>query len=279
MSALRCTGEPLIHGIVEVILYFLEEVSHALVMDKDTDPKQKVTFSPVTDARDARALLVEASKTCAPTLIWTTDYEATFHSNLNCVNTSENFLSVLRPRHLNPKAFTQRMRGAPSQSCLFSVALSRANFFFKSDFVAAAPTGLQFKVPEKLFKVQRRKFLRHRIPEGYIMRVDFRDPHPPYGKVSMKVYDLTAEGLSFIVTDFSATSYHHGMLLQELAMTIKKKRIFSVGEVMNSRVLPRESREKGLRVGIRFAKMKDEDTRLISEYVDEEIQKYFAKLI
>ena len=88
---------------------------------------------------------------------------------------------------------------------------------------------------------------------------------------------LSQEGLSFVVSANPFNTYKRGMRIDGLTLLFERKKITTNAVVLNARALPPSSREKGVRVGIKFSDMAAKDSELLGDFVEREIQMEIAK--
>lgn len=235
-------------------------------------------FDPVSET-EASKFLWEAAKTTAAAMVWTKDQKHVLQTHLSRYSPKDKHLYAWIPPGFDVPKFNDEMADLGAKECFFSVSLSRANIFFKTLFLGFDDGGLRFALPEKLFKVQRRKDLRYSIPDGYVMKVQFEDPLFPGQVVTHKVIDLSAGGLAFLVTDNEAPVFTQGLLLKNLAFTLQARRIIADAEVRHLRPFDDGARHVGVKVGALFNSIKESDKQAVASYVFEETRKFYSKFI
>jgi hypothetical protein len=154
-------------------------------------------------------------------------------------------------------------KGGDSE-CFFSVSLQRANIFFKARFIGCDQAGLQFKLPSKVFKVQRRKDLRFPIPDGLALKVDFADPLSPTVRSQRKVIDISASGLAFVIGEDEMPLFPAGLSLSDFTFTVRGRKISVTAEIRHVRKLADGGRLKGAAVGVLFKDIRAGDNQHIA---------------
>lgn len=70
---------------------------------------------------------------------------------------------------------------------------------YECDLIEVKGDLLQFKTPEKMFFLQRRKSRRYRVPAAYEVWVEHFDPHYNRRLVRHRLYDISSGGISILV--------------------------------------------------------------------------------
>jgi hypothetical protein len=236
-------------------------------------------FIPVTDAVEARKFLKEGAKTLASCMIWTKDQKHVINTHLSGLSDADLALFVWIPTDFDPKALVDTLAADGSSECFFSVSLQRANVFFKTPLLGYDEQGFKFRVPEQLYKVQRRKDLRFPIPEGYVLKVEFQDPLFPETRLVKKVLDISASGMAIWIADSEEAMFHPGMIIHKVSFTVRSKRITCDAEVRHIKLMALESKTPGVKMGVLFRNLKQVDAQVIATYVFEESRKFFSKFI
>lgn len=216
-------------------------------------------------------------------MVWTKNQEHVINTHLSVYSEAGNCFYCWVPKGFDPKKFMHELAEIKSKGgdteCFFSISLQRANVFFKTRFLGFDHAGLQFKIPDKVFKVQRRRDLRFPIPDGLSLKVEFDDPLSPDVRSTRKVIDLSASGMAFQVNEDEIPMYPSGFTLQNLSFSVRSKKITVAAEIRHTRKLGSDSRLKGAMVGILFKDIRPGDSQHIAGYVFEESRKYFSRFI
>ena len=212
-------------------------------------------------------------------MIWTKDQKKVIFSHLSLFSEAEKVLYAWIPKDIDPHQFMDELAQAGTKDCFFSVSLMTANIFFKARFIGSDAGGFRFEIPEKIFKVQRRKDVRFAIPPGHVVRVEFDDPLFPEKRYSKKIIDLSAGGLAFIADPSEDLVFQAGMILKNITFSVKNKTFKVEAEVRHKRLLPDNSSTKGLKVGLQFKDLRAGENQLIAQYIFEESRKFYARFI
>ncbi|MGZ3699028.1 MAG: flagellar brake protein [Bdellovibrionota bacterium] len=226
-------------------------------------------------------LLREGGKTLASAMIWTKNQATVINTHLTLFDDSEKILKAWVPTGTDPASLIFALKASGSNDCFFSVSLSRANIFFRAPMkgVEEDTSSVVFGLPDKVFKVQRRKDMRFPIPDGWVLKIKFQDPLFSERTVERKVLDISASGLAFIVTDADAAMYQVGMVLKDLTFTVRARTIVAEAEIRHTQTLPSGSKNPGVKIGILFKNLKPADSNHIAQYVFEESRKFYSRFI
>jgi hypothetical protein len=236
-------------------------------------------FNPVDDPVEARKLLKEGFRSLAPVMIWGKEQKLVINTMLSVYHEPERIMYVSIPADIDPDAFRKELEKLGSLDCFFSVSLSRANIFFKAKLLGHDAGGFKFAAPEAIFKVQRRKDMRLFVPFGRVIRVEMSDPTFPDQKLSKKIFDISAGGLSFIASENEAPLFPAGAMLKSMFFSIGSRKIICDGEVRHVRQQPSDSAQPGYKVGVLFTRIGQGDQGWIAAYVFEESRKIISKFM
>ncbi|OFZ55292.1 MAG: hypothetical protein A2428_09115 [Bdellovibrionales bacterium RIFOXYC1_FULL_54_43] len=245
-------------------------------MSEDKAPKD---FQLIQDQAEADHLLSEGAKSFASTLIWTKDQQNVIRTHLTLFSRKDSLIWAWTPKNFDLKKFMRELEGPGGvHDCYFSVSLAWANIFFRTAFSGPDSAGLCFHAPERVYKVQRRKDLRYRIPEGHVLKLEFDDPLFPDQKQTKKVFDLSASGVSFLTDPSDKEVFVDGAVLKNVTFTIDLRKIVAHVEIRHSKEVMVQ-RKPCLKVGLIFKGMRPGDSQKIASYVFEESRKYFLRFI
>lgn len=246
-----------------------------------SDPKQEKPkeFEPVGSPEEMLRFLTEGAKTLASAMIWTENQEIVIQTHLTMMSQTDKVFYAWLPQQLDLKNFIETLDKKGTRDCFFSLSLKNANLFFKTRFKENDTVGLKFEIPIQVFKVQRRSNFRFKIPEGHVLKVEFPDPLFPETVLSKKVFDISAGGISFITYEKDTPIYQQGLVIEDFRFTLKTKLINTGVEIRHAKTFPANSMEQGLKVGVVFKNMSDEQVQWIASYVFEESRKYFSRFI
>ncbi len=235
-------------------------------------------FDPIHDSQEINRYFTECIKHFSSANIWEKDQSEVIHTHLTLLSKSEQIFYAWIPKDFNLKQFIIRLQ-ANHHECIFNVSLPYAQIFFKTSFAGHDSAGLRFHIPQTVYKIQRRKNARFKIPDQYVLKVEFKDPLFPEISQKKKVIDISAGGLAFLTAGKDLTVYQPGMLISELTLKIYQKRIISAAEVRHAKFLPNQPDDKNVKVGVLYVGLKSTDENLIASYVMDETSKHFAKLL
>lgn len=224
-------------------------------------------------------LLKEGFRTVASAMIWTKEQKRVVTTQLSVFHEMDKQFYAAIPAEVDPDWFLDQLRGMKSNDCFFSVSLSRANIFFKAPCLGHDDGGFKFGAPAAIYKVQRRKDMRLMIPFGRVVRVEIPDPVYVNQKLSKKIFDISAGGLSFVVEDSEVALFQAGSIVQGMVFSIGSRRITVDAEVRHIKAQPGDSSNPGFKVGVLFTRIGGGDANWIAAYVFEESRKILSKFM
>ena len=229
-------------------------------------------FEPVS-AQEADLLLAEAARNNVPTMIWTKNQEEVIRTEILSFDPAQKLLVPKRAKGFDPKRFDDHLAQLGIADCFFSVALGRASLFFRTRYLGTNDTGMRFRAPEKMFKVQRRKDLRYRLPMTSNIRVETPAPY--------KLIDISASGLSFAIDMKAGTDvvpFEKGDQISEIRFKLDEQTFSCVAEVKTVRALSKPVPGETHHVGIAFVGLQAGKSQLIAGYIFDETRRLFSKL-
>jgi len=235
-------------------------------------------FQPIEDPVEADHLLKEAAKAFASAMIWTKDQGQVLRTHVSRYNPADVGLCTGFPKDFDQRAFSDALKRSGVNECYFSVSLSWANVFFKTPFVGTDSEGLRFRVPDRVYKVQRRKDLRFRIPEGQALKVQFHDPLTAESLLQKRVFDISASGFSFLINPEEQDIYSSGLSLKNVNLSIAGRAIAVEAQVKHRKQIQALGKTL-IKVGCLFTAIRPGDSQKIASYVFEESRKYFLRFV
>jgi hypothetical protein len=237
-------------------------------------------FQPVVDPAEAKSILREAVKVTASTTIWSRSQKHMIKSHLSMYSAAEDVLYFAIPTNEDIREFVRDLHGGGNEECLFSISLPHANIFFKSDFIAVDAPGLKFKVPARIFKVQRRAEMRFTIPLDYKIRVEFSDPLFPEKVLIKEIIDISATGLAFLASVNEQPMFVKGSRLRDLKFKIRGREIRVDAEVRHAVSLSsRGAKNSGFKIGISFIGIRPGESQHIAVFVFDECRRLYFRLM
>jgi hypothetical protein len=236
---------------------------------------------PVTEYLEIVKFFDEAAKSKAGALIWTKDQENTARTSVISLSQSERAIYVGSPATENFPKLLLDLQGAGAR-CFLNIKLQRATLFCVTQLAGHNASALSFRLPEKIFKVQRRQNPRFTILPGYVLRLTFKDPRNPLQFVKQKIHDISAGGLSFLVDSEEGHLYESGRILELVTFTVKTKEFKLKAEVVHSRPVPQPPgvlEASKVKVGVRYLDIAEADSQILEDYVNDENRKFFSRFI
>lgn len=241
--------------------------------------KPKPFFNEIKSPDEKRKFFLESAKNFCETLIWTQQQEYLVQTHITQCNFDKGFFSAWVPNKFNLKAFTDFLSAKKTDELFFSVSHEHANLFFKSKLLSADTHGFHFVFPEKLFKAQRRKDFRLPIPLDYSVKAEFPDPGAPNERISRRVFDISAGGISFMVPLAERDLYEPSSKIKNMTFKIRGRLILVDIEVRYATPVKDDSSHPQAKIGVQFRQIDAADIKFIVKYVEEEGRKYVSRHI
>jgi len=211
-------------------------------------------------------------------MIWTKNQATIVNTHFKLFLEKDGLLYFQVPPGMDVSKFVRELEST-GRECFFSASLAYANVFFKSKFYALDKAGLLFHFPDQVFKVQRRKDLRLKIPVNYVLKAEFSNPSKQEEMLSRKVFDLSAGGLSFLTDVEEESTFVKGLLIRDLSFVIRTRKIVVDAEVKHQKVVTSSTGKKSLKVGLIFKNLRAADSQLIASHVFEESRRLFLRFL
>ncbi len=230
-------------------------------------------FEPIRTQQETETLLAEAAQNHVPVLIWTKNQEEIIRTEILSFDPAGKLLVPKRPKGFDPKRFDDHLAQLGLTDCFFSVSLGRASLFFKTRYLSTTDAGLRFRMPEKMFKVQRRKDLRYRLPLTSSVLVQT--------PASYRLVDISASGLSFAIDAKDGKSelpFSKGEEISELRFTLEGQTFTCPAEVKSVRELSKPFPGETHHIGVAFVGLQPGKSQLIAGYIFDETRRLFSKL-
>ena len=233
-------------------------------------------FVPVKTQAEALNLIRAGARANSVATFWTRNQEHIVTTRFSHFSESEQIIYVWIPKDFELRKLEAALTESQSPYCFFNVFFPSANIFFKATFIGVDPAGLKFKLPETMFRIQRRRDLRYMIPEGQVLHIEFRDPVFQEKILQKKTYNIGARGLAFFISEEEEAHYYVGMMLSDVTFTIRGRQIRADGEVRHITHRAPSDRIKGAKVGLDFKEISQGDESFIAAYIFEESRRFLT---
>ncbi len=243
-------------------------------MSEETSPFSEL--KPIDDTQEILRYMMESSKVLASIILWTRGQTDVIHTHMALLSQIDHVFYAHIPKDFDLNPFNEEMAKLNGE-CIMNISLPTAQIFFKTVFVEITSTGLKFRIPNPVYKIQRRKNARFRIPDAYVLRIEYQDPLFPEVTLSKKTIDISAGGLAFATPEVDKAIYPEGIELKNLKFTLHRKLIQVDAEIRHVNVL--HDPKHNIKVGVAFKSLPPGDQDLIASYVLGESTKYFGKFL
>lgn len=231
-------------------------------------------FRSLKNLKERDLLLHEGAKDIAQATIWTAQQRNVIAANLVLFSDEDSRLYFSSPEPRENEKFYATYIAEGLADCFVNLTLRKKCLFFKSKILGVDTAGLQFEVPEELFEIQRRREVRHRIPDGYTVKTKFQNPVNPTEVLERKVFDISVGGLSFL-TDLSDDAvYAVDLALEKMRFTVVGHEINCVAVVRHKQQQQTSDGKIWLRVGTQLTRVPPASSSVLLAYVLEGLGKY-----
>jgi hypothetical protein len=235
----------------------------------------------VTDYLEIIKFFDEGARAKAGMSVWTKASEAVASCNIISLSQAEKMIYTTALTATDSKKMYADLKAA-DESCFLNVKLERATIFFTSKLESNSFSNLQFTLPKKIFKVQRRQQQRFKILQGYVLRVSFLGPIDPLKELKQKIYDVSSGGLSFLVENSETAVFQPGSVLKNMTFTIRNIEFKLAGEIIHCKPVIENAlgqNQNKTKVGIKFVEIDSKSAGIIDEYVFEENRKFYSRFM
>ncbi len=226
---------------------------------------------------EAHRILADCARSTALAQFFTRKQQAVLTCRFVRLNESIKEVGFRPDESLEVEGFLDELATTGSRECYVNLVNDRVKVFFKSQIKEIREGKIFMELPKNIFRVQRREFLRFKIPPGHVLRVDVKAPLADE-TLSLKVVDISAGGLAFTVKRPHSDDFISGMQLSGLRFTLNRRAIYCQGFIRHVREVKIEG-EDGIAVGILFHRLREEDRKWIEDYVRDQTRRMMAKLL
>jgi hypothetical protein len=138
--------------------------------------------------------------------------------------------------------------------------------------INAEPTEVEgrrvvFNYPSKVFKIQRRRSVRYKIPEAYEFTLEFQSPESGV-RVKKRIIDISEHGVSFfILSPREAGFFRSGMIIKHCTIHVQHQNIEVMLKMVNATEYDRGEKGRGNKIGAAFEQIKPGDQSYLSQLV------------
>lgn len=179
---------------------------------------------------------------------------------------------IVRPAAEDDAGFLGILGGAEH----LNFFLPSSSLLFQSSLKHVAPSGqVTVAFPSFVAQVERRKWLRLRCADRSDLRLQFSKPIPspvPSKQFFAKpLQDLSAGGLSFLITRAEAKFFIAGEKIKNLEVIVKQEKLILVGQILRVQEPAATSPQKLLKVTVAFDSVQKKEQDFLSRFVFENL--------
>jgi hypothetical protein len=247
---------------------------------KPASPNKKgqLSFEPVETVGEGQKLLEDCARTTAMAQIFSRTQKVVFNAKLSQLKKDEGHMAFKPDGTVDPEAFIADLKASGSEDSYVSLTNDRTRLFFKTSFVKYAADRLVLRIPKDIFRVQRREFLRYKVPASMSWRVQVISEELPEVPLSVKILDLSAGGLGLSIDPNEAPLFQGGTKLTQIELVVGKHRILCGGVVRHLRESMVQGRKLHV-VGVLFDPITETERQWINQFVFDRHRALLSKFL
>ncbi len=207
-------------------------------------------------------------------IIWSLDQAASMKVRFVNISQTSSFLEVNPVIPLDASGFVERLRASDGYQCIFQFGIKDATLFFETGFLGLSAQGdLRFSTPESFHKILRRKKERLKLGQGEYQSVEFEDPGHPGTRMRKPLYDIGDRGIAFLIQEKEGAYFRTGTILHHITFTLGTRKFTFDGVIKNAVNRPKSTQKPGIKIGVEFTNMPEEDQLAINNLLFIEFQR------
>ena len=223
------------------------------------------SFEWIDSPLKVRSVLVDALATGAKVVVWLGQQEFVINSFFVFSNQARTPLLIELPKDFDQRKWDEALSKQESKECYVLAYLKKhAMVSFRANYIGLSGKAIAVELPDRLLQIQRRKTHRFEIPRGYEVYITIHG-------LSRRILDLSSGGCSFLVSPKEGSRFEKGTRFGQVLFGIRKRTI-ACAAIVKDRV----ETNGGIRVGVSFENLKEEDESFISIYIVESLIQYLG---
>lgn len=191
-----------------------------------------------------------------------------FSSRLIDSKISKSGLQIELNNQLTSAAFKKEIERTKSKECLLLIFASNRYILGLNVKCVGINYQIIFDLPQKVFRLQRRKSVRYTIPAGYDMLLEMPSFERHGLRIKRKVLDISEHGLAFLVASRDeAALYTKNTILKNCKVPIRNHEITLNLKVMNRIEHNRGRTGGGTKVGTEISSISADDLDVLAHFV------------
>jgi c-di-GMP-binding flagellar brake protein YcgR len=169
---------------------------------------------------------------------------------------------------LTSAAFKKELDRTKSKDCLLLVFAGNRYILGLNVQCTDIAYNISFNVPEKVYRLQRRKAVRYIVPAGYDMLVEMPSLEHQGLRIKRKLLDLSEYGLAFLVVSRDeGAMFRKNSIIKNCKIRIRNHEVSMSLIVMNRIEHDLGKKRGGTKIGTEFSTISDEDLDLVTHFV------------
>ncbi len=223
-----------------------------------------------------------------PVTVWFKEQELKFETKASKFLQHIKSLCFTLPDEVTPDQLQNVFIKQGSQDILASFRIETINFFMKTTFAGFEDTKtFQLDIPKKIFKIQRREYLRIPFKRAMAPKMTVYDPRLKYNPrrdikpdevLEFRVVDVSIGGVAIAAKVEDKEFLTKGTMLYDIRFKIRGSEIIAEGIIAHVFETLNDQEKKILQVGIRFTDLPKRSEQIISQFALDEGRKLFTLL-
>jgi c-di-GMP-binding flagellar brake protein YcgR len=240
--------------------------------------KGRISFEPVASASESRKILADCARSAAGAQLFTRKQALVLPCRLVRLDDSAREVGFRPLAYENLRPFLEELASTRSPDCFASLVNDRVRVLFRSPIKSVREGIVTLAMPDGIFRVQRREFLRFKIPSGHLVRIEVFPSESDSQPFRLKLVDISAGGLAFSFVERDSGYFSAGQELARIRLQLRKQTILCRGVIRHIRPALIDG-EKVFLAGVLFRDMLTADQRWISEYVNEQTRTLLRRML
>ena len=199
-----------------------------------------------------------------------------FASRLIDTKISKSGLQIELNKEFTSAAFKKEIERHKTKECLLLIFSGNRYILGLNVVCVGINYQITFDLPQKVYRLQRRKSVRYVVPAGYDMLIEMPSFEHPSLRIKRKLLDLSEHGLAFLVISRDEGAlYRKNSILKNCKLRIRNHEITLSLKVMNRIEHDRGKRGGGTKIGAEISSISADDLDLLTHFVYSQLAQMF----
>jgi hypothetical protein len=164
-------------------------------------------------------------------------------------------------------AFNQAIGKSPTKNCLLLIFVGRYLLGLMTEYEKSSDSSISFAFPKKIFKIQRRKYIRYNIPAGYDIFIECESLET-HQRVKRKILDLSEGGIAFLLEPSENPEiYKTGAVMRDCTLILRNQTLKLSLRVANQISVELPKLGASQKLGLEFIKISEENRNFLAAFI------------